>query len=315
MSDLLVYLARTSRFGERFASRKLAMIALCNAASDLGDAIVMGAAEIAEAAELVDIKSAMRVRRELIAVGLIDVVTADDVTPPGQGRGAKGTYRINVARLKALQEGQWDYLAEARRLKQKGGETPPLSEPDRVAQSEHPTASERVARHHPNASEKGGAGIDEKGGAKGGVKGGAMGGAGPTSSIKDSIQYWIDDVPDLKLPGWSVEEVRQLEPERWEVLAEAFLRWDGARKAVDIGRAFIGWARSVLGIAKPGKGRIASRADWGMIYAMAGLSAEEARQGEVRLPSPGALAARAGGDWRSRLRSSGVAAQAVGAAP
>jgi len=305
MSDHLVYLARTSRFGERFASRKLAMIALCNAASDGGEAIVMGAAEIAEAAELADVKSAMRVRRELVATGLVEVVDGEAAHPqPGQGRGAKGIYRINVARLKALHERAWDYVAEVRALRaEKGGVTPPKEEPD---------APERVARDHP----KPGAADPGKGGAMGvsmgDSKGVSMGGTAPTSSIKDSTSYWIDDLPDLQLPGWAVEEVKQLEPERWPVLVEAFLRWEGARKAVDIGRAFIGWARKVLGLNRGGKGRSFDRGDWAMIYAMAGLKPDEVARHGVPLPSRATLSARSRGtgDWRQRLRSSGAVTEA-----
>lgn len=308
MSDYLVYLARTSRFGERNGSRKLAMIALCNAASDDGDAIVMGAEEIAEAAELVDVKSAMRVRRELIATGLVEVVVEDGAMP-GQGRGVKGTYRINVARLRALHDGAWSYLDDVARVRaeraEKGGARPPQTI------STAPVDEERVASHHPIRE-------PEKGGPLGGLKGGPLGGASPTSSIKDNTYYSIDDVPGLQIPGWSVAEVQQLEPDRWPVLLEAFLRWDGARKAVDIGKAFIGWSKSVLKISKPGKDKIASRADWGMIYAMAGISAEEARQG-VALPSGASLAARAGGDWRGRLRATPDAtvplAEVAGGAP
>ncbi len=302
MSDLLVYLARTSRFGERNASRKLAMVALCNAASDEGHGIVMAADEIAEAAELASVKNAMRLRAELVGVGLISLVTDGDGPLPGQGRGARGEYRINVDRLRQLHEGAWSYsdAALAWRAKRGGGSSSG-GDNDRVP-SQHPIEIdpvERVLSQHPNPEPEKGAAL---GAALGAVKGAALGAASPTSSIKESNSYWIDDVPDLSLPGWAIEEVKQLEPERWHVLAEAFLRWKGARKAVDIGKAFIGWSRSVLGISKPGVGKIKSRADWGMVYAMAGISAEEARHG-VALPSGAALAARATGDWRDRLRS------------
>lgn len=307
MSDILVYLARTSRFGERNASRKLAMIALCNAASDDGCGVVMPAEEIGEAAELASVKNAMRLRAELVGLGLVELVTDGDGPLPGQGRGAKGEYRINVPRLRALHENQWSYpeAALAWRSK-KGGGTPPIASDDRVL-SQHPIETapeERVPSQHPIREPEKGAAL---GAGKGAVKGAVLGAASPTSSIKDSTNYWIDDVPDLQLPGWSVEAVKQLEPERWDVLAEAFLRWQGARKAVDIGKAFIGWSKSVLNIQKPGVGRVQSRADWGMIYAMAGISESEARQG-VALPSPSELAARreAGGDWRNRLRTRGA---------
>jgi hypothetical protein len=234
MSDHLVYLARTSRFGERNASRKLAMIALCNAASDKGEAIEMGAAEIAEAAELADVKSAMRVRRELVNLGLVEIVDGVGEKPlPGQGRGAKGIYKVNVARLKALHEGDWDYLAEARKLRTEKGSVTPPKEAD-TCDAEMPSVK------------GGGMGVS-----KGVAMGVSKGVSASTSSIKDSTNYWIDDVPDLQLPGWSVEAVKQLEPERWAVLAEAYLRWPKARKAVDIGNAFIGWAKSTTHLLCP----------------------------------------------------------------
>jgi len=156
VSDYLVSFARRAKFGERNASRKLAMIALCNAANDAGDAIVMGADEIAEAAELLSSKNAMRLRRELIGLGLIDVVTDEQGRDTaGRGRGAKGIYRINVRRLEALFTGEWDYAAEAAVWRgQKGAVTAP---------------KDSVPSQHPNG--------DEKGAAKGAVKGAALGAA------------------------------------------------------------------------------------------------------------------------------------------
>lgn len=183
LSDILVYLARTSKFGERNSSRKLAMIALCNAANDEGDAFVMGAAEIAEAAELVDVKSAMRVRKELVAIGLIEPAVEDrDAFKAGHGRGAKGRYRINVARLRALHDGEWDYptaVVDIRAtLKSATGK--------RVA-SGHPKQSDAVAPGHPNDNSRVASGHPsdhpKKGGPKGGPLGGLKGGLPPHTPL------------------------------------------------------------------------------------------------------------------------------------
>lgn len=154
MSDYLVSLARRAKFGERNASRKLAMIALCNAASDDGDAIVMAAAEIAEAAELASVKNAMRVRKELVAIGLIEPVSVDGEAEAGHGQGAKGRYRINVKRLESLFHGEWDFGAEARQIRRggKGGETPPNGDALRVP-SQHPSEVSRVLSQHPTDHE------------------------------------------------------------------------------------------------------------------------------------------------------------------
>lgn len=164
MSDFLVGFARRAKFGERNASRKLAMIALCNAANDTGDAIIMGAEEIAEAAELLSSKNAMRVRRELIGVGLISPVTDGEEPRAGHGRGAKGVYRINVKRLEALFSGEWDYASEAKAWREKGAATAP---------------NDSVPSQHPNDGEKGAA----KGAVKGAALGAAKGAAAPHTPL------------------------------------------------------------------------------------------------------------------------------------
>lgn len=174
VSDILVSYARRAKFGERNASRKLAMIALCNAANDAGEAITMAAEEIAEAAELLSSKNAMRVRRELIGVGLVSA--ADDNA--GRGRGAKGLYRINVERLEALFNGEWDYAAAALEWRAsrstKGAVTAP---------------NERVPSQHPNDNDKGAALGAAKGAALGAAKGAALGAVAPhtpSSEVKVS---------------------------------------------------------------------------------------------------------------------------------
>lgn len=208
MSDYLVSMARRAKFGERNASRKLAMIAMCNAASDNGDAIVMAAAEIAEAAELASVKNAMRVRKELVAIGLIEPVSVDGEPKAGHGQGAKGRYRVNVKRLESLFHGEWDFGAEARQIRRGGkySETPPNGDALRVPSrhlsrvlSEHPTDDERVVWRHPKTAQRTG----NNGAVLGAAKGAALSAATPQSPLNVGEVY-NNLSPTLTLPTLAI---------------------------------------------------------------------------------------------------------------
>lgn len=213
LSDILVYLTRTARFGERNQSRKLAMIALCNAASDSGEALaeVVSAADIAEAAELKSVKNGMRVRSELVALGLLDVVSE-----PGRGRGSRGEYRINVERLKALTAGEWDYEAEAAawRAREKGAVTAP---------------KDRVPSQHPNEAEKGAALGAAKGAALGAAKGATMGAAMGATTPHTPLRESLDSLPLPPHGGSESEREEHFE----EVLSALRAKCPDATRAID----------------------------------------------------------------------------------
>lgn len=103
MSDKLVYRARTAKFGEARATRKLAMIALCNAASDHGDGVDADIGTIEETAEVSE-RTAKAIRTELVRAGLLVIEHQG-----GRGRRDRSIYRIDVERLTALSEGTLSY--------------------------------------------------------------------------------------------------------------------------------------------------------------------------------------------------------------
>lgn len=232
MSDYLVSLARRAKFGERNASRKLAMIALCNAASDGGEAVGMAAAEIAEAAELASVKNAMRVRKELVMIGLIEPVRVDGEAEPGHGQGAKGWYRINVKRLEALFHGEWDFGAEAEQIRRPGppGEPASSGNAPRVP-LQHPTGGETRGSHfrRKTPGDMGAAQGAAKGAAKGSWKGVSLGTAPPQTPL-------VGEVYNLSPPLTPPTRRSEREGERGfaEILQELHNAKPTLRRVIDV---------------------------------------------------------------------------------
>jgi hypothetical protein len=113
------------------------------------------------------------------------------------------------------------------------------------------------------------------------------------------------------LPQWAIEEVTKLEPDRWPLLVEAYLRWDGCRLAIDPGKAFVGWAKKMLGIskaAKPGERRGMTAADWPMLEKMAGMTLRDLAGLTV---TPEMLAGRRRHDWRAQARQMAAPSRAA----
>lgn len=162
MSDKLVYLARTAKFGEARATRKLAMIALCNAAGDHGEGCDADLSSLMETAE-VSARTAKRIRAEFVRVGLLVLVHEG-----GRGRRDRAIFRLDVGRLEALSSGALSYvelLAHAGPDPDtvKGDTVSPL-EAERVKPSCHPKAPLRVTN-------------------KGDIKGDTKGDTGPSLSL------------------------------------------------------------------------------------------------------------------------------------
>lgn len=290
MSAKLTGIIRDIKVGPRLATHKVALFVLADDGKAHG-VVSISLEEIMDAAEISK-RQATKLRGVWQRMGIIRLVHKGGIGP-----GDQNTYAVNLDVLRAMGDGSVSY--EARWLEITGGKG------ELECTLNPPNKGELECTL--DARNKGEAKSELKGEAKGELKGELS----PPSSSKSNYIYIPDDdgagAPPVELPEWALAEVEKLEPDRWPLLAEAFLRWDGSRKAVDIGKAFVGWARRMLGIErKRGAGATLEPGDWARIYAMAGIStrterdANPAELAKVRDTRAALLAA----NWRARRTAS-----------
>lgn len=287
MSSRLVGIIRAIKVGPRLAAHKLALYALADDGKAVGE-VEISAADIMEAAEMED-RQARKLRAAWQAMGLLTLTRQG-----GSGPHDQNGYRVNVALLEQFASGERSY-AEAWRVFGAGGAIKGVPEchlPDPAAAGEHApekAALKEALKAAPKAALKEALGLQ-------------------SSSMRLSLSIDDDGTgPAPVIPEWALMAVERLEPERWHVLAEVYLRWDGSRKAVDVGKAFVGWAKHMLGADRKrvnGKGTL-EPGDWGRLYAMAGIATREdlaaapADMARVRSSREKALAEA----WRNRRKA------------
>ena len=183
MSDKLTYLARTARWGERNATRKLAMIALCNSARDTGEGVDANLDDIMDAAECA-VRTAKTIRKELADVGLLVVIHEG-----GAGRHDRAIFQINVKLLQQLASKTLCYVELLTR--KKGAMDAPLSD-------------------------------EEKGAAKGAAKGAIKGATNLSPPLGPPLSPHTPLSPPIIPPTLETTDDRGLDPhELWDQLSAA----------------------------------------------------------------------------------------------
>lgn len=287
MSSRLVGIIRAIKVGPRLAAHKLALYALADDGKAVGE-VEISAADIMEAAEMED-RQARKLRAAWQAMGLLTLTRQG-----GNGPHDQNGYRVNVALLEQFASGERSY-AEAWRVFGAGGAIKGVPEchlPDPATAGEpapEKAAPKEALKEAPKAALKEALGLQ-------------------SSSMKVNLTIDDDGTGSAPvIPEWALLAVERIEPERWHVLAEAYLRWDGSRKAADVGKAFVGWAKRMLGVErKRGSGRpTLEPGDWARMFAMAGIvtrqdvAAVPADMARIRATRERALAEA----WRNRRQA------------
>ncbi len=229
MSSKLLGLIREIRCGPRLASHKVALSALADDGKAVGE-VNLSLGELMLAAECGE-RQALRLRTAWQRMGLLTLEHEGGFGPHDMNR-----YRVNIAMLEQLACGAASY---PQLWQMYGGEaTKPI-----VVKGDAQVTLQQMQPTIDVASSNATAARSKPATFKGDTKGDFKGDLGRASS---SLRYNISIDDDAasgarSLPEWAIREVEEIEPQRWHVLCEAYLRWDGSAKAVDIGKAFVAW--------------------------------------------------------------------------